>query len=470
MPKSAYVPTIPARWNQMTLDCIVATGTPPPMASRILAIVHTCVYDAWAAYDEVALSTRSGGLLRRPENERTEAACAEAMSYAAYKALKEYFLPALPAGKKTLLDDMMQHLGYDPANATEDPATPAGLGNFMAKIVLDYRRGDGANTWQTIKTGKPYADYTGYLPAVPPLPSPTTEPFDSPEGESKARWQPLHIAGKPDPQAFVVPHWGLVQPFALRNGSEFRPIAGPEDWYTPRFKSQCEEILGYSADLSDERKAIAEYWMDGPKSVSPPGHWCVLAQEVAKRDRHDANQDAKMFFVLANGVMDAGIACWDCKRAYDYVRPVTAIRHLFRGVKITAWNGPGRDKEEIMGENWQPYQPLDFVTPPFPEFVSGHSTFSSASAEILKRFTGSDHFGHQFIFEKETSKIEPGLSPTRDIPLEWHTFSQAAEQAGISRLYGGIHFEDGNIRGLELGRKVADKVWQKATRLWEGIG
>ncbi len=470
MPKTPYLPTLPARWNQVTLDCIIATGTPPPMASRILAMVHTAIYDAWAMYDDVALSTRMAGYLRRPEIDRTEANCAEALSYAAYRVLKEYFPATLLPKNPTKLEDWMNSLEYDPANATEDPATPAGMGNLMAKAVLDYRRGDGANTWQTLTTGKPYIDYTNYQPSLPPLPSPAKQPFDSPTGEEQELWQPLFIDGKPGPQSFLAPQWGLVQPFALDHGAEFRPMGGGEDHNSPRFISQCEELLKISAELSDTTKCISEYWADGPHSETPPGHWCLLAQDVAIRDRHDTNQDVKMFFALGNAVMDAGIACWDCKRHYNYVRPVTAIRHLFKGKDIEAWGGPGKGKTKMKGQEWRPHQAPDFVTPPFPEYPSGHSTFSGASAEILKRFTGSDYFGGSFIFEKGKSKLEPNDSPTRDITLSWATFSEAADQAGMSRLYGGIHYEDGNIRGLDLGKKVAGKVWEKAENLWKGRG
>jgi hypothetical protein len=467
MPKSPYQPTLPARWNQRTLDCIIATGTPPPMAARILAIVHTAIYDAWAMYDDVAISTRIAGHLRRPEAERTEAHCDEAISYAAYRVLKTYFPASLLTNNPTKLEDWMQSLQYDPTNTSENPNTPAGMGNLMAKAILDYRAGDGANTWQTITSGKPYADYSGYQPSIPALQHPSTPPFNSPEGDDQEWWQPLHLPNK-SPQTFLAPHWGLVQPFALRFGAEFRPVGGPEDHNSPRFKSQCQQVLAYSAGLNDTTKAIAEYWADGPKTETPPGHWCVLAQEVAKRDRHDASRDVKMFFVLANALMDAGIACWDTKRAFNYVRPVTAIRHLFKGQDIEAWGGPGSGKVKMKGEAWMPYQAADFVTPPFPEYPSGHSTFSAASAEILQRFTGSDYFGHKVVFAKGSSKIDPDNTPTLDVHLSWDTFSDAAEQAGMSRLYGGIHFEDGNIRGQDLGRKVAAKVWEKARRLWEG--
>ena len=463
MSKTIHHPTLPVRWNALALLAIRDTGTPPPMAARILAILHTCMYDAWAMYDVRAESTRLAGLLRRPAAAHSEENLAETISHAAYRALKEYFPETVLADNKTRFEDMMQALGYDPTNLSDDPGNPVGIANRMAKAVLDHRRGDGANTFQTLQSGKPYADYTAYAPAL--------GPDDLPIKDQKEHWQPLRVKktdGTEKVQAFVAPHWGLVQPFALRNGAQYRPLVGGEAWYTARFGEQCQYLIDLSANLTDEHKAIAEYWADGPNSVTPPGHWCLHAQWVSRRDLHDTDQDVKLFFALSNALFDAGIAAWDCKRAFDYVRPVTAIRHHFAGKKICAWGGPGRTATLMDGSAWQPYQPLDFVTPPFAEYVSGHSTFSSAAAEILRFFTGSDRFGLGVDIAAGSSKIAPGTTPSHAVRLEWATFSQAAQEAGLSRLYGGIHFPDGNIRGLELGKKVANRTWQKAERLWSG--
>ncbi|NEP81636.1 MAG: calcium-binding protein, partial [Okeania sp. SIO3B3] len=100
-------------------------------------------------------------------------------------------------------------------------------------------------------------------------------------------------------------------------------------------------------------------------------------------------------------------------------------------------------------------------SPPFAEYVSGHSTFSAAAAEILQLFTGSDDFGASITFQAGESRFEPGVTPEAPLTLEWETFSEAADEAGISRLYGGIHFEDGDLNGGELGQQVAESVWQE---------
>jgi hypothetical protein len=107
------------------------------------------------------------------------------------------------------------------------------------------------------------------------------------------------------------------------------------------------------------------------------------------------------------------------------------------------------------GAQWIPYQPSTFPTPPFPEYISGHSTFSAAGAEILKRFTHSDDFGASVTFLPGSSTTEPGLTPRQPVTLSWATFSDAADEAGISRRYGGIHFEAGDLGGRATARLVA---------------
>ena len=131
------------------------------------------------------------------------------------------------------------------------------------------------------------------------------------------------------------------------------------------------------------------------------------------------------------------------------------------GKKILA-TVPFQGKQVINGEDWLPYQPSTFITPPFPEYLSGHSAFSAAGAEILKRFTGSDDFGASVTLPAGSSRVEPGLTPQADVTLSWASFSEAADQAGISRRYGGIHFEEGDLLARLLGREVGGIVWDKA--------
>ncbi len=125
-----------------------------------------------------------------------------------------------------------------------------------------------------------------------------------------------------------------MKPFALSSANQFGPPP-PAPFGSAEFIRQTQQIIDYSANLTDEQKVVAEYWAEGPNSELPPGHWCLFADLVSKRDGHDLDQDVKMLFALSTAELDAGIAVWDAKRAYDYTRPITAV-HRFRGS-----NGPG---------------------------------------------------------------------------------------------------------------------------------
>ncbi|MBA3237681.1 MAG: phosphoesterase [Parachlamydiaceae bacterium] len=422
------------KWNEAALTAISSASPPtaPTVGARALAIVHTSIFDAWAAYDKKAIGTGYGDLLRRPSSEFTKQNKKEAISFAAFRVLVDLF----PA-QETLFRNLMIDLGYDLDDLSTDVTTPVGIGNVVAANILLFRHEDGANQLADEPNSgvNPYSDYTGYQPVSPSDPN---------------YWQPI------GPQAFVTPQWGLVIPFALKSGNEFRPTLAPATYPSKRYTHQAEALIKLSANLNNLTKSIASYWADGPGTVTPPGHWNEFAHFVSHRDHHSLDDDVKLFFALDNALLDASIASWDAKRFYDYVRPISAIRFLFDGVLIEAWGGAREGTQAILGQNWQPY----FSTPPFPECVSGHSTFSTASAEVLKRFTGSNHFGNSAVVPK--GSLESGCSPTKNVKLFWETFSEAAAQAGISRRYGGIHFKDGDHQGRKLGRKIGERAFKKA--------
>ena len=423
------------RWNATALEAVRRTGMPPPAVARALAIVHTCMYDAWAASDPVAVGvhfrTKDLTLVTDGRRER-------GISFAAHRALVDLFPTQRP-----LFDALLIELGYDPEDVSDGDSL---LGIQAADAGLEFRMDDGANQQQN------YADYTGYAPINTP------ETLVDPN-----RWQPLITAGGAA-QVFALPHWGLVTPFALESADQFRAAAPALDPHG-LYRKQALAILQTSARLGDREKVIAIYWADGPRTETPPGHWCLFAQFVSRRDHHSVEQDVKLFFALSNALMDASIAVWDAKRYYDFVRPITAIRYLFAERPVRAWAGPYQGTQLISGESWQPYIP----TPPFAEYVSGHSTFSAASAEILKLFTGSDQFGAQVTIPAGSSPIEPGLVPSTDVTLAWRTFSDASDEAGLSRRYGGIHFEDGDLEGRAVGRRIGGLVWQVAKSYFEGL-
>ena len=376
-----------------------------------------------------------------------------------------------PGDKASVFDPLMAQLGYDIQDTSADVRTPSGIGNVACAAVLAFRHTDGSNQLGNLTlSGVPYADYTGYTPVNKPSTVPVS---DISTIIDPNHWQPLtYFNGKKIvTPTFVGAQWSKVTPFALISADQFLPLIasfGPALFGSATFLQQAKDLVDLSAELTDEQKVIAEYWANGPRSELPPGHWDLFAQFISARDHHAVDEDVKMFFALTNAIFDGGISCWDSKRHFDSVRPVTAIPFLFHGQQIRAWGGPGKGAVTMDGSQWIPYQLSTFPTPPFPEFMSGHSTFSAAGAEILRLFTHSDRFGASVTFAPGSSVTEPGFTPQHVVTLSWATFSEAADQAGISRRYGGIHFELGDLAGRACGRRVAKQAWKKSQSLFHG--
>jgi hypothetical protein len=255
----------------------------------------------------------------------------------------------------------------------------------------------------------------------------------------------------------------------MTSGDQFRPASVPNLYPSAGYSEQVEEMLALSAGLTDRDKAMVEYWSDGPLSELPPGHWILLAEFVSARDEHTLDEDVKMMFAVSNALLDASIAVWDCKRAFDYVRPITAVHFLMAGKEVRAWGGPNKGTQTIRGEDWRPFQTVNVPTPAFPEFSSGHSAFSAAAAEVLRLFTGSDNFAASATIKAGSSKIEPGTVPATDVVLSWPTFSAAADEAGFSRRLGGIHFKEGDLQSRTMGRKIGAQAWAKALTYFNGV-
>src|SRR5438309_6341934 len=246
-------------WNEAALRGVRNSKLGPPMVARALAIVHTCIFDAWAAYDHQAVGTRLGGALRRPRRERTLANMNTAISFAAYRAAVDLF----PGDRLSVFDPLMRRLAYEPANTTDDVTTPAGVGNVAARAVLDFRHRDGANQLGDQAGGKPgvaYADYTGYQAANDPMDLRPGAKFDPSTVHNPDRLQPLRYVdatGAVVTQPFVGAQWQHVTPFALTEVAQLRSPTGPAKHGTQAYESQARELLVLSAGLTDEQKMVA---------------------------------------------------------------------------------------------------------------------------------------------------------------------------------------------------------------------
>lgn len=438
------------KWGKMALEA-TALDTDrfkprPTITSRYLSLIFVSVFDAWSRYDEKAIPMYLSEVERRPTIEQVLKNKEIAISYAAYRTMCEYFY-----ADSVLFKDFMKELGYDPENRSLDPTTPEGIGNLAAQAVIEARRHDGSNQYGDVEgsNGEPYFDYTGYQPV--------NSPDKNVDGN---RWQPKYFSdGKGGQYAppCLTPYWQEVEPIALQSSDQFRP--GPPPMIgSDQLAQEVKEVVDLQAGLTDEQRALVEFMRDGPKSVQQAGHWLIFAQDVSIRDNHTLNDDVKMYFLNQMTAMDAFIASWDSKMFYDYARPYALVHDYYQDQVIKAWGGADKGMMEMKGEEWRPYSPETFLCPPFPSYVSGHSTISGACAEALRLFTGREELG-------VSVKLVPGILTEPNnlgdtVTLHFPTFTETAEMAGISRVLGGYHIQSDNVAGLKLGRDVAHEVFK----------
>jgi hypothetical protein len=226
------------------------------------------------------------------------------------------------------------------------------------------------------------------------------------------------------------------------------------------------------------------------------GEGIVTERAANKARAADLEYDVKLFFMLNAAMHDSAIVTWDVKEFYNYTRPISAIRYLAEAdllpveegaieiieegdplageqgehvgdYKIFAWLGPDAGCGFMRAAEWLPYQAAGFVTPAFPGYTSGHSCFSRAAAEILTRYTEDPFFpGGLARVNVESLNFEAG--PSTAVPLHWATYYDASDEAGISRLCGGIHISADDFNGRQVGADVAERVFEKATDYFEG--
>ncbi|PKA98736.1 PAP2 superfamily protein [Flavobacteriaceae bacterium MAR_2009_75] len=423
----------------------------PTVTSRYLGLIFTSMFDAWTRFDEKASPVYLKNVERRSKKEQNLKNKEIAISYAAYGALKEYYY-----SDSTLFRNKMETLGLDPDNNSLDPYTPEGIGNLAAKMVIEMRKRDGSNQYGEVPGSKrePYFDYTGYTPVN-----------DIDTNVDINRWQPKYFLdgeGKKYDPGCLTPYWQKVEPLLLETADQFRP--GPPPMIgSEQLEKEVKQVIDLQANLTPENKALVEFMRDGPKSVQQAGHWLKFAQDVSLRDQHTLDEDVKMYFLVEAVAMDAFIACWDSKMHYDFARPYALVHKYYQDQVIMAWGGPEKGMMEMKGQQWRPYSPDSFLCPPFPSYVSGHSTISGGCAEALKLFTGDEEFGVKVELVPGALTEPDNLGET--VVIEFPTFTETAEMAGISRVMGGYHIQADNIEGLELGRKIAQYNYKKYLKL-----
>ncbi len=379
-------------WNEILLNAIRTDSTAPPRAARAMAILHIAVYDA------------VNGINPTHESYHVDpAAPTGASPEAAVAAASHAVLVALFPAQQATLDE-----AYDNSlNAIADGSSKNdGIewGQTVSAAVLALRANDHSS------------DSVAYTPG--------TEP-----GE----WQPT----PPAFAAAALPQWPMVTPFAMTRGSQFRQ-GGPPALDSAEYAAAFNEVKdmggAVSATRTPDQTEVAQFWVNGPGTATPPGHWNSIAQLIAEQQGNTLAENARLFALMNIALADAAISAWDNKYAYNDWRPVTAI---------PAADTDGNDATEA-DPDWLPLIP----TPPFPDYTSGHSTFSAAASTVLARYYGRDDIAFQ------TSS--DGLP---DVTRSYTSFSQAADESGKSRIYGGIHWEFSNADALRGGRDLGDYVY-----------
>jgi hypothetical protein len=582
---AAEVDPVPAgsiarRWNEQLLGAIRRDVPRPGVHARNLFHLSVALWDAWASYDATADGYVSTTRVAPPAD--LAAARQEALSYAAYRVLSHRYGRAIGGPvSQACFDGFMAKLGYPTTDTTTTGDGPRAVGNRIGAAVIAAFADDGANE------GADYADTTGWTSVNPPLvvDRPGTVCVDP------SAYQPLNLAAAETQNGIVLPsgvqgyigaNWRAVTPFALRRvgGAPYFDWGPPPTWDQPEMKAWVTQVIRRTAELDHEDGAtldispgrygnnplgaddnpghpqnpttgqpypanvvprgdfgrvLAEFWADGPKSETPPGHWNVLANQVsdsagfARRlggvgpELDPLAWDVHLYLALNGAVHDAAIAAWEQKREHLAARPITLIRymagrgqssdpgapsydpgglplvpdlielitpassapgqrhaHLARHVgkvAVRSWRGePGERGAEVGGVgwiralDWIPYQRRTFVTPAFPGYLSGHSTFSRAAAEVLTEITGSPYFpgGLGTFTARAGSYLVFEDGPSVDVTLQWATYYDAADQAGQSRLYGGIHILPDDFDGRRTGHDVGLAAYAHAGRYWDG--
>jgi len=379
-------------WDDITLRAIQLDVTDPPIATRTMAIESLAIYDALAAIEGTPAY-----MVQMSVSGPVSANAAVAV--AAHRVLSLAY-----PGQQAIFDTALaKSLAAEPDGTAKD--TGIALGLSVANAIWDIRSHDG---------------YLNYV--------------DDPGSTTPGQWRPTGPMYKlPDE-----PQWATLTPFAMTSPDEFR-LPPPPALDTAAYAASVNEIKSLGSATSTTRTADesqqAQFWADGAGSYTPPGHWNLIASQVAQAKGNSLSENARLFAELNVALADSAIAAWDTKYTYNSWRPVTAIQDADQD------NNP----DTTADPNWTPL----LITPSHPEYASGHSTFSAAAAAVL-----AATFGDNTAFTTTSSTL---LGVTRS----FDSFSQAALEAGRSRVYGGIHFEYTNEASHTLGLEVGAAVLQR---------
>lgn len=401
------------QWNSILLNAIQASGkgsdpgTPPPLAARNQAIVHAAIYDAVNAIDRAS----GGGHNSYLANISTSEAAGGSKEAAAVEAAYQTLVKLFPGQKAEFDTQRNRSLAAIPDGEAKNKGIT--IGDKVAAQILEARKNDGSATAQG-----PYTPGNGIGDWKPTF-------TDGETTNNDTNFKPA-----------ALPQWGLVTPFAIPSASQFRPDSFPQ-YNSPRYAREFNEVKAKGAENSTVRSAneteIAQFWTyDRDDTFRPSGQLNEVAQELSLAQGKSLSDNARLFALLNIAEADAGIVAWDAKYTYEQLRPITAIREADKD------NNP----DTVADPNWEPL--LD--TPPFPDYISGHSVFAGAATKVLANF-----FGDNTSFNIPSQEL-PGVARS------YGSLSQLGEEDADSRLYGGVHINAATVDGVAVGQNVANYV------------
>ena len=390
-------------WYRLVLELVRHTPTySPPVASRAFAYIGITGYEAVASAepDMQSLAGQLNGFDTVPVREAALAYDnAVVLDAALAAAAQEFFANTGPTGQRAMLAMAKSQMARAAEGVDADIAARSlAYGQSVAAHIIAWSKTDGGAVIENM----------GF-------------PFDYPLVEADGHWKPTSLIRQQ--QKPLLPNWGKNRLFALPAKADCSlpaPVAYSEDPASDMYK-QAVEVIDIKANLTDEQKQIARFWSDDPMlSPTPPGHWISIALQILRRDGADTKFSVNVMARLGVAVADAFIVNWKTKYQYDSLRPITYIR-------------------KVIDPKWDAL----LITPPCPEFPSGHSAQSGAAATVLSAIWGGN-----FEFEDATH-ADDGMAAR-----PYANFWAAADEAAMSRLYGGIHFRPAIVDGLDQGRCV----------------
>ena len=401
-------------WYRMVLELVRHTPTfSPPVASRAFAYFGVTGYEIVASEpnsDLVTLAGQLNGLTAIPAREAGQTYDeGVVLNTAMALTAKSYFSHTGPTGQRALAaltkkmtETVTKDVPSDVVTRSED------YGRKVAEHIIAWSDADGGAVIENMGFPREYT-----------------------VSKEPGHWVPTSAIQQQ--QVPLLPNWGKVRTFAMPNGATCKlppPPAYSED-KNSEFYKEANEVYETVNNLDPDQRAIARFWSDDPMlSPTPPGHWISITWQILGETNAPIDKAVEAFALLGVAVADGFIGCWDAKFQYDLIRPLTYIN-------------------KQIDPKWQAL----LITPPFPEYPSGHSTQSGAAAVVLTHL-----FGENYAFTDATHEAD-GL-----VPRKFKSFWAAADEAGISRLYGGIHFRAAIKFGLEQGRCIGEYSAKLKTR------